>query len=202
MTDQTPLTDDELRRLAGIAAVGMPPPYQTAEAIARELLAARARITELEERNANLDKAFQAAASQAAELATDAYEKTQAEEAAQASPDAYVAVKRTYSIHADCPEWSCDAAVIPATDTAECRHYAAQGFDLVPIVGTDAGTRHAAASEPVGYAVAIDSGVGPVTMQASPVLTRGDAVRRAAFYQESTDMDARVYELREVSGDA
>ncbi len=68
--------------------------------------------------------------------------------ARESEPHAYIAVKRTHSVNADCPEWSCDAAVIPATDTAECRHYAAQGYDLVPIVGTDTGTRPAAQSAP------------------------------------------------------
>jgi hypothetical protein len=50
VTDQTPepLTDGALRLIAGVAAIGTPPPADTAHRIARELIAARdklARVT-------------------------------------------------------------------------------------------------------------------------------------------------------------
>jgi hypothetical protein len=42
-----PFTDDDLRRIAGIASIGTPPPHETAHAIATELLAARVEIAAL-----------------------------------------------------------------------------------------------------------------------------------------------------------
>lgn len=127
-----------------------------------------------------------------------------AEEKPQAEPDAYIAVKRTHSPNADRPEWDWHATVIPAGDEfAEDRDWRAdRGYELLPIVATETGTRPATPqSDPVGYAVGVDSGVGPVFVQTSPVLTRKEADSRATFYNESTDMDARVYELREVFGE-
>lgn len=69
--------------------------------------------------------------------------------AAPSSPHAYVAVKRKYSIHADGPEWHANVHVIPAADPeGDLDHFRSQGYDLLPIVGTDAGTRHAAQPQP------------------------------------------------------
>lgn len=166
MPDQTPepLTVEHLETFAF-------DPHRAADqevaAMARELLAARARIAELE--------------------------------AGQPAPDAWVAVKRTHSIHAEGPEWSCDAAVIPATDTAECRHYAAQGFDLVPIAADGVGTRWAAAQPaPVGYAVTAQAGADLWAVLPSAVLPESVAVDRAANYRAEFGRQARVVALLEV----
>lgn len=67
-------------------------------------------------------------------------------EAAQANPDAYIAVKRYYSAHAGGPKWNTDAEVIPAAelhgDTREW--YRERGYQLLPIVADGDGTRFAA----------------------------------------------------------
>jgi hypothetical protein len=77
-------------------------------------------------------------------------------EAAQANPDAYIAVKRYYSAHAGGPKWNTDAEVIPAADLrGDTREWHREhGYDLLPIVGTETGTRSAAApaTDPDGYA--------------------------------------------------
>lgn len=69
--------------------------------------------------------------------------------AAQATPHAYIAVKRYFSPNADGPEWEWDAAVIPAGEHSawEREDHQKRGYELLPIVGTENGTRFVAEVE-------------------------------------------------------
>src|SRR5690606_26656120 len=58
------------------------------------------------------------------------------------APHAYVAVKRTHSLHADRPEWDHTAVVIPEWDHEELAYRRRLGEDLIPIgPDGDTGTR-------------------------------------------------------------
>jgi chromosome segregation ATPase len=75
-------------------------------------------------------------------------------EAAQTprEPDAYIAVQRYHSPNAEGPEWFDRAVVFPASDPYEIRDGLEQhGYEFLPIMGTETGTRYAAApqSDPV-----------------------------------------------------
>lgn len=203
MPDQTPelLTDDQLREI-----VETPDSEllldEMVGAMAAELLAARTRIAELEAQSA-------ADRNVARKLIDARARDIVAEEKAQAEPDAYIAVKRTYSPNADRPEWDWHAIVIPAGDEfAEDRDWRAErGFDLLPIVGTETGTRPAAPqSDPAGYVVVTRNPEGGLHRSA----TVWDDLERAtaagdfqARHAEGTGCSAAVHELgREVNGDA
>ena len=127
-------------------------------------------------------------------------------EAAQAEPDAYIAVKRNHTPFAEVAEWHWDAAVIPAGeyhawDRAE---HERRGYELLPIVGTETGTRPAAAQpDPAGYVVVTRNSEGGVHRSAT-VWESLEQARAAegvqAGYADGTGCTAAVYELREVRG--
>ncbi len=68
-------------------------------------------------------------------------------EAAQSEPHAYIVVKRTRRPEEGSPGWKWlhEAAVISVD---QCEYWAEHGYDLVPIVGSETGTRPAAQSAP------------------------------------------------------
>ncbi|MFF4026939.1 hypothetical protein ACFYY5_29225 [Nocardia elegans] len=141
--------------------------------------------------------------SMAAEL-IDARARIAELEAAQSEPDAYIAVKRTHSPNADRPEWDWHATVIPAgAEYAEDREWRLdRGFDLLPIVGTETGTRPATPqSDPAGYVVVTRNSEGGVHRSAT-VWDSLDQARAAegvqAGYADGTGCTAAVYALREV----
>lgn len=127
-------------------------------------------------------------------------------EVVQAEPHAYIAVKRYYSAHAGGPKWNTDAEVIPAADLRnDIREWHREhGYDLLPIVGTETGTRPAAPqSDPAGYVVVTRNSEGGLHRSA----TAWDDLERAtaagdfqARHAEGTGCTAAVYELREVHG--
>lgn len=129
-------------------------------------------------------------------------------EAAQANPDAYIAVKRCGDFpNADRPDWFADARVLhPGAPhfEADRAEYVRNGFDLLPIVGTETGTRPATAQPvPAGYVVVTRNSEGGLHRSA----TAWDDLERAtaagdfqARHADGTGCTAAVYELREVRG--
>ncbi len=126
-------------------------------------------------------------------------------ESAPRNPDAYIAVKRYYSAHAGGPKWNTDAEVIPAADLrSDIREWHREhGYDLLPIVGTETGTRPAMAprSEPDGYAVVVEVDGGRI-VQTSALLPKAVAVDRAENYRTEFGMKTSVAELRDVDGES
>jgi hypothetical protein len=119
-------------------------------------------------------------------------------EAAQAHPDAYIAVKRNHAACAEGPEWHGDAAVIPAGDHHEWERadHAKRGYELLPIAGTETGTRFAAPQgEPIAYMIAHTAHDGSTTFVRTPYGRRPNAEAHAARLGSAY----RVVELHEVT---
>lgn len=118
-----------------------------------------------------------------------------------AEPHAYIAVQPIHSPNADGPEWFDRAVVFPAGDPYGIREGLLEhGYDLVPIVGTETGTRPAAQSDPVGYVVGWDSLTGDLVVNSTPV-PDVESANVLAGHMGISNLSLRVYELREVRGE-